>query len=242
MFRWRIKPNGFAEIRWHVIRRTLVLSVVAMLVGFAISWNNLGPGQGSDGLLLAIPIVIGSLAIGLFIGLRRQKEIFESYELELTETHITQRRKNTPDTSIALDEIQEIRKTTNGVLTIKSENRFRSIIVPIQIENRHELESILSDITEIKSDEKKAVTSVGTRMLPFLVMGLMFLVYSAENKWLVGAAGVLTAAILLWSFITMQRSTQLDHRTKRLSWIVMVVLASVVYITWQKVMGAPQYR
>ncbi len=79
---FRIKENGFNEIKKSIIIKTLPLLALALAVSFSIShFKSNGQTSDTDVLYLVIPIVIISIGLGLFKGLRRQKELFESYKL-----------------------------------------------------------------------------------------------------------------------------------------------------------------
>ena len=62
----------------------------------------------------------------------------------------------------------------------------------------------------------------------FLAVGLIFCVYTASNKIIVGLSGGLLIALMVWSFIKIRRSKNVDNKTKRIIWWVLIVIGAVV--------------
>jgi heme O synthase-like polyprenyltransferase len=71
--------------------------------------------------------------------------------------------------------------------------------------------------------------------LAILAVGLMACVYILSNKLIVGAAGIILIALLLWSFITIRKNKNIDAKTKTSSWLVFIVIITVVVIMFQKI-------
>ena len=119
--KFKIKENGFDEIRKKMILRTIPIAFIAACGGLAISHFNTN-GQSSDVNVLpfVIPIIIGAMVFGLLKGIKRQKNIFNSYELTIDNEKIIRRQDLTPDIEIPLNEIKEIIKNKNGALAIKA--------------------------------------------------------------------------------------------------------------------------
>lgn len=78
--KFKIKENGFDEIKKKTLYRTLPIVAIAAIGGLSISlFNSNGETVDMNVLLFLIPMILGTLAIGLFKGLNRQKQIFNSF-------------------------------------------------------------------------------------------------------------------------------------------------------------------
>tara|TARA_B100000676_G_scaffold308818_1_gene370647 strand:+ start:1571 stop:2293 length:723 start_codon:yes stop_codon:yes gene_type:complete len=236
--KFKIKENGFDEVRKKMILRTIPIALIAACGGLAISHFNTN-GQSSDVNVLpfVIPIIIGAMAFGLRKGIKRQKSIFDSYELTIDNERIIRRQNLTPDIEIQFSQIKEISKNKNGSLTIKGENLNNSIGVPSQIENMIELESILSKLFKITTSDKQSFQQKYPWVLSILTIVLMMVVYIAKNRILVGFAGSSLTIGLIYSLVITQKSKHLDKKTKRGMWFTLIVLFSVIAITYLKVFG-----
>ncbi len=65
----------------------------------------------------------------------------------------------------------------------------------------------------------------------------MFCVYTVQNKLIVGLAGTTLAILLIWSFIKMRKSKNVDRKTKQTTWWLLLVLVSVITVMIVKLMG-----
>ena len=77
-------------------------------------------------------IVLGALAFGLYRGVNRQKEIFDSYRLTLDNNAITRQQHKTPTITISNTDVIEIVKNSNGSFTLKGNSPVNVIGVPSQ--------------------------------------------------------------------------------------------------------------
>jgi len=236
--KFKVKENGFDEIRKKMILQKAPIILIAIFAGLAISHFNTN-GQSTDVNILPfmIPIVIGSSFLGFIIAIKRQKKVFDSYELTIDEEKIIRRQNLTPDIEVSFSEVQKIIKNKNGTLTIKGVNSNNSIEVPSQIENLIELEAMLSKVTEITTHDKQSPQQKQTWVLALLTVALMMIVYLAKNKILVGVSGVVLTLGLTYSLIATQRSKHVDKITKAAIWLILFVLPSIIAVTYFKVFG-----
>jgi hypothetical protein len=70
-----------------------------------------------------------------------------------------------------------------------------------------------------------------------LVVGLMLCVYMVNNKIIVALAGTIFTAIMISSFVKIRSSKNVDHRTKKIVWWGLIVLASVITVMIFKLTG-----
>lgn len=226
---YKIKAEGFGEIRKQIIIRTIPMGLIALAVGIGISvYNSDGQDNQVSVLPIVIPICLGALAFGISKGLNRQKLLFESYKLSISNDEIIREQTNTPTIRIPYSDINSIIKDDKGNFSIKGNKALDIIGVPSQIENYEQLEKLLNQIlpietkNQVSSNQKYQILSV------LLTLGFMATIYISTNKFFVGISGTLLSGILIWSFIQVQRNKNIDNKTKRGSYLTILVLFSVI--------------
>ena len=235
---FQIKENGFAEIKKALIIKTIPVAILAAGTGLTISHIN-SNGQTTDVnvLLFLIPLVVGALAFGLFKGINRQRELFESYKLIVNEYEIVREQNNTQTISIPRNEIKSIIKNPKGILTIVGNSYTDVIGVPSQINNSEKLEQVLSEIKPITYSNKKPLFEKYKGVLILIVLGLMATVFISTNKLLVGITGSILILFLGYSFYEVRRNKNIDKKTKNSMWWLLLVLFSVIGNMYLKITG-----
>ena len=237
MRQFRIKENGFKEIKKQTLTRTVPISLVAVIVGlvaFEYSYN------GTSNLNVypyVIPIIIGALAFGLNKGLKRQKEIYDTYTLNIDDASITREQANTPSIRLLFSDIKKITKSNQGGLVIKGDGLANSILIPSQINDLVNLETTLKEKCTCGIINSKPL--IQRLMIPLViaVLGLMATLYISSNKVLVGFSGIVLTGIMIWSFIKMQTNKSIDRKTRKSSYWVIVVILSIIGIMIYKIFG-----
>lgn len=233
--RFKIKENGFNEIRNKILYRTIPIGIIAVVGGLSISFFN-SNSQSSDvnTLPFVMPIILAALAFGIYKGLRRQKQIFDSFVLTIDDMAITREQDLMPTMSIPIDEIQQIVKSSKGTFVIKGNSPQEVIGIPSQIENSDELESVLSRLKDITISDDKSLFQKYQWLLPILTVILMVITYLSTNKLIIGIAGTTLTIGLIYSLVTSQQSKHIDKKTKKSMWLVLIVLLSIIAITYAK--------
>jgi heme/copper-type cytochrome/quinol oxidase subunit 2 len=250
MLTFRIKPGGYKEIRKKMllwgIPSYLIAVTIALTITFSIDYDRndeIKPDSYStsspyDWITWAIPVIIVATAacIGIFRGLRRVKKAYESYELTISENLIAREQANTPTISIYLTEVEEIIKRKNKGFMVRGKTVRDMILIPAQIENYEQLETALNEIKPISNKGKTTSWIKVQRLVGLVAVALMICVYTVDNKIVVGVAGALFTAFFIYSFIQIQKSKNIDYRTKRSRWITLIVVLSVLGLTIMKLM------
>lgn len=235
---FQIRENGFAEIKKGLIIKTIPIAILAAGTGLVISHiNSNGKTTDVNVLLFLIPLVVGALAFGLFKGINRQKELFESYKLIVNEYEIVREQNNTQTISIPRNEIKSIIKNPKGILTIVGSSSTDVIGVPSQINNSEKLEQVLSEIKPITYSDKKPLIEKYKGVLILIVLGLMATVFISTNILLVGITGLILILFLGYSFYEVRRNKNINKRTKNSMWWLLLVLFSVIGNMYFKITG-----
>jgi hypothetical protein len=238
MEQFKIRQDGFKEIRKAMLIKAIPISLLAAIGGLAIGHFSTN-GQQSDVNVLpfVIPLVLGALGFGLYRGVNRQKEIFDSYRLTLDNNGITREQHNTPTITISNTEVSEIIKNSNGSFTIKGNSSVNVICVPSQIDDYEKLEKSLAEIRHILTKSSELFLQKIRGLLSVLTIGLMAAVYISKDKIIVGVSGTVLLVVLGYSFFEVQRSKNVDSKTKKGMWWLILVTASIVGVMYYKLTG-----
>lgn len=229
MKQFKIKAGGFSEIKKAIVIRAVPLALIASIGGLAIShFSGNGQNIDSSNYLIMTPLILCALAFGIFRSIKQQKEIFDSYTLTVSDNTITRVQHNTSTISINYTDVSEIIKNKNKSFTIKGSTAVDIIGIPSQIEAYDQLENMLIEIKPITVKTKEPLLQKYTGLLPILVLGLMAVVYISNNKFLVGASGIILLAGIGYALFESQRSKSIDNKTKKRMWWVILVAFSIL--------------
>jgi hypothetical protein len=235
MDQFRIRPDGFKEIRKELLKKSIPISLIAAFAGLAISYLS-SPDDKIALIALAgsVPIALGALAVGAYLGLNRQKKLFESYVLTFNATHITREQHNTPTVSIAYQDIREISKGKNGSISIKGKESVDVIGIPSQIEDFDKVETLLGNLKVFSLKSTEPLLQKYSTLVTVGVIALMAAVYLSTDKVVVGLCGTLLLAGVAYSIFEVQRSKSIDTKTKRQMWVLLLAVGSIIMIMYSK--------
>lgn len=241
MKQFKIKENGFKEIRKQTLIRTIPIIIIAMIAGLAIFEFNPSNTNSSDVNVypIMIPIILGALFFGLNKGLKRQKAIYNTYTLEFDDDGITREQVNTPSVRLLFSDITKITRSNQGGLVITGKSLSNSIIIPAQIDDMAMVEALLKENCTIQTGISKPLIQRLTIPLVIAVLGLMAITYISTNKLLVSVSGTILTVVLVWSFIKTQTNKNIDKKTRRNSYWVILVILSVIGAMISKLMVQP---
>lgn len=238
MQQFKIRPDGFKEIRKKQLLQSIPILLLAVIVGLVISSVNFKAKESDVNTLpFVIPIVLIALGFGVYRGLNRRKILLDSYILKITNNLIERQQINTTKISIYFNDISEITKGKDGSFTIKGKTSTDTILVPSQIENYNQLEQLLNTIKPIKEKVRESILQKQRSLISLLTLALMAVVFISKDKILVGISGIILTGLLSWSFYEIRISKNIDDKTKKSMWWVLLVLAVIIGITILKLMG-----
>jgi hypothetical protein len=236
---FKIRQNGFKEIQKQSLQRSIPIMVIAITAGISISIFNGKPDMEKLNVLpIIIPIVVIAAGFGMYRGLNRQKSIFESYTLTITDNLITREQLNTPAISLYLNEIKEIVKNKNNSFSIKGKNA-NDIIIPPQIESYEQLEQMLNKIKPLKPVTAVPLMERSPLITVLATILLMVCVFTVTNKIIVALSGSMLIAIIIWSYIKIRSSKNIDNKTKKGFRLIWIVMASIIFVMIIKLIGMP---
>lgn len=226
MQQFTTRRNGYREVRNKLLIAIIPVPVIVicLLIYFAVTSGTDADNSWLFTLVLFTPVMCYST----YQTLKRQKRMFESFRLTITEDAFIREQHNTPTITIPKSSIREITRTPGGILCIFGESKLNAIGIPAQIENADDLERALSEIKPviIKSNWTPQV---------FLQLGVLLLVMAgsslgllSEDRIIVTISGVALCAFLVYGFILIHRSKNIDNRMKRMRYIGIIPVLSIL--------------
>jgi hypothetical protein len=106
--------------------------------------------------------------------------------------------------------------------------------IPSQINDYEKLEKSLAEIREITVKNREPFLQKFRALLSILLIGLMAAVYISKDKIIVGFSGTVLLAILGYSFFEVQKSKNIDSKTKNARWWLILVTASIIGVMYFK--------
>lgn len=235
MEQFKIRQDGFKEIRKALLVQVISLSLIAIIGGMAMSHFSGNEDQRDVNVFpVLIPIVLGAMAFGLYRGVQRQKTLFDSYVLTIDDSGITREQYNTSTITISNSDIKKIVKNSNGSYTIKGNSSANIIVIPSQINDYEKFEKLLFDLGPISVKTKESLLQKFRIPISLLALGLMGIVYIAKDKIIVGITGTILLVFFIYSTFAIQRSKNIDNKTKKASWWVLLMIGSIIITMYAK--------
>ncbi|RKR84752.1 hypothetical protein BDD43_5004 [Mucilaginibacter gracilis] len=231
---FNVIPGSFNTIRKTILVRAIPLLLIMAVTGIFITTATTTTTEVNIWPYL-IPFMCLMLSFGLFRGIKKQRLLFESYELTIDNDTLVRKQFNTATIAMPVKEVNQIVKSVNGSFIIKGKSSNSNIIVPAQIDNYAQLETTLN---RIKPVTVKQTTNFFAKYAGYagaaISAVLMICVYTVNNKIVVGTAGLLLVALMAWSFYKIRASKNTDAKTKRSSLYIVIALIAIIVIVYTK--------
>lgn len=236
MQQFRTRREGFGEIKKKLITNTTILFTMIFLAAILL------PALFSDdpGRLNTLPIMIPIfLAIAIFsivTGIKRQRSSFESFTLTIDDEKIVRERLNTPVLTLRRNEITKITKLANGSFCIEGKSKLNTILTPAQMDDYQVMENTLNGVKPLTVLTAK--TFIEKMALPISLSGVVLVgtIFLSKNGTVTLICTVLVVAILVVSLVLTQMNKNVDRRTKRLSWVVLIPLGAFASMIIKKLL------
>src|SRR6185437_5648800 len=166
--------------------------------------------------------------------LRRQKKMVMSYTINLSDHEITREQVDTRPLTINFMEIKEITKTRKGHFMIKGLTRTDYIVIPNWIDNYPQLEKQLQTLAPIEEKTKEHRYATVRALLSMISIPLMVGSFLVKDKAVAAIFAVLAVGLLGWIYYETRVSKNMPENLRRRSWTYLIMIAAIIYITWQK--------
>jgi|GEM_PF-2903006 len=219
---FRLMPGSFSEIRKRMV---IPMGIIVVFLVLIMVWLMTGSEPGTWIIYMIVPAV---LVFSTFRAIKKQESAFYTFRLTVTPEGITREREGLPSIFIARNEITRIRKTEAGIITITGKSNLNTIVMFAGIERPEELERLLSAMAPIENYQTPWWQKAGM-LLVFVMIASVYGVFVADNIWISGLALLVFVAIMTWSLITTYMSRNVEHKVKRLAWIGLIPLLTVIF-------------
>lgn len=222
MLEFRVTPGAFKAVQKRVITMSLILFVFVILIVIIIPTMMSDDPARLDTLPIMVPLLVGALAFGTFRGLKRQRSILESFVLKIDDAKIVREQLNTPTITIYRSDVSLITKYSGGSFSIRGRDKLSPIGIPSQIDNCQLLEATLNDIKPMNVLTSK--TWLEKLFIPISLSGLVLfgIMTISENEAVSLVCSALLVIGLTACLVVIQRSKNVDKKTRRLSWITLI--------------------
>jgi hypothetical protein len=212
---------------WRSLRITVPLLVLALVGGWYAA------GAEMDLFSILPMAVVAGIIVPITIGmtLRRQRDSFRSFRIEVGHDRIVREQAGLPRIEILFSEITRVREVPAKVLTVHGKGTHEMIFAPATLERYDELRAQLAQIRPIEEQAPpRGVLKMYAACLA--AIGCLLTVYRSTSVGVVLVCGTLVIAMLIWSAVSMRRSPHVDQRVKRGAWMIIPVMLSVVAKMW----------
>jgi hypothetical protein len=225
---YKLSLEGFNKALKKNLPGRLLVIFIAMTAALYLGSKN--PDFDSHTLFFIIPLFLVIFTVPIVISIKKQKQSWLSYELYMTSDSILRKQSDLPDVKICKNNISSIEETIGNGILIKTLNKNYQIAIPSSLIGYEEVKQQISNWSDIK----ESVSTAG-KYMPIIagiaVIILYIIIFGSESKFLVIPTGILFILLMLWSIISIQRNKNIENKYKRLAFIIIFPLLSVIYRT-----------
>jgi hypothetical protein len=229
-----LSPQSIERAKRKALIRGIVVS------GFALALVLVGPASVDllswEPFVIAVPVMLISLTIGMRRGLKVLDENLTSYQLLIGSDSILKRQSRFPEIEIHREQITKIEERSGTGLFIRTADKKLFINVPEGIEGRDELKETLSKWLppdSITSTKERETLLVSAALLSF---GLAFAILWLSKKLaLVIAAGIFLIVYTIWGSVYLLRRPDIDARAKLKPWLIILLVFAYAMMLYGRV-------
>jgi len=225
----KLREEFFQRLRRTSFWVTSLLVLAAAGMGLFVSWR-----QGaSPGLLLGMGLLaMGLVAFGGRKGMRAQIERYRSYTIVVGEDALERRMEGFPPVRLALAEITRGVRIPGRGLTLYAQGPRPALYLPAALEDFEALAAWLErgKTFEVRPARRWRMGLVFLAML--LPTAALAVTLTATSRAVILACGIPAILILAASLFLTVSSPQLDRRTRRQMWWVLLPLLALGVKVW----------
>ena len=223
---YSLRPGGFEPLKRKLILRGIGVGLLASGTVFAIQ---LLTGKLSLPVLgLALPIIVFALVRGIRRGLNLQRDAWSSYRSVVAGDFVIKQQANMPDVEIERGEIAKLIQTHAGI-EIKTRDRLRVILVSSSLDGYDEVTTTLRQWRAFEDESSQ--TRQRQLLLALVVLfecAALAAVMISQKTIVVLPSGMFVIATMVWGYLELNRSPNVDARLKktaRVFWFVALYVA-----------------
>jgi len=224
---YRISPEKAKAEKPRAFKRFAFIITSGVALGFLLGGQSILHESNPVPFIVSILSVALLLTVALWRGLGRLsqtlKDAYSTFEIIADEQSLTKKQKNTPDVTLARSEIRRIEEAQGKGFRICTDERFKNIWVPCELDGYEQLKGEIATLPGIT-----IATTSAAWLKTYLALATFFLLFAVSvlvsDRRVVTGASLLLAGYLLFSFFSHYRNPNLTTRGKR-SLLLNAVLA-----------------
>jgi len=224
---YRISPEKAKAEKPRAFKRFAFIITSGVALGFLLGGQSIFHESNPVPFIVSILSVALLLTVALWRGLGRLsqtlKDAYSTFEISSDQQSLTKKQKNTPDVTLARSEIRRIEEAQGKGFRICTDERFKNIWVPCELDGYEQLKGEIATLPGIT-----IATTSAAWLKTYLALATFFLLFAVSvlvsDRRVVTGASLLLAGYLLFSFFSQYRNPNLTTRGKR-SLLLNAVLA-----------------
>jgi hypothetical protein len=232
---YRLAPEGYTAARNRQLRQKIAVFAGLLIFVLALQHQALEKSWQTGSLASLVPVGIiflvfsVSISFGVKLGLRRNQDAWNTYELLIGEEFMIRRIKDFPELEIQRHEVTAIRESVVGI-QVETSRKDRTIGIARALIGYEDVKERLSswEISIQKSPEGWGTPAPWVRLLPLVFLLFFAGLYFASRSWIIVSLAVPLLAGLSWSIWLTQKSVQISAATKRVSALAALPLLAIV--------------
>jgi hypothetical protein len=219
-------------------RKALTRGSILMAFALALPLGVLtATGLLSGGtLVIATPIILVSLIIGMRRGRKILDENLTSYQLLVGPDSVVKRQASIPDIEIHREQITKIEEKPGTGLFIRTGDKKSFINVPEGLEGVDELKETLSKWLQPDSIISSKERGQLLQAVALLSFGLAFAVlWLSTSLSLVIGAGIFLIVFFIWGSVHLRGRKDIDARAKIGVWMTLMVVLAFIGMIYARI-------
>src|SRR5215217_4070020 len=223
---YRNSPARFPYFRNRLMTRSAISTAIILIFSAAIFFFAEDRDYaGSITISITyIAFIFAVLVFSFFRNLRRQKAVYDSYKLTISDQSITREQSNLRAVTIPLAAIKEIKHNAWGNLEVKGFSPHELIVISPYTENFADIKNWLESRYSVVA--QKSMGPLLNYVVMIGVVIIMFVFYKVQNNIIATICGIIMLAVLIWSIYKIQTNSIVEKRTKRISWWLIILVIS----------------
>lgn len=219
---YRLPPSGFPAFRRTLIRSGLIVSGLAVSVALWAVWHQTG-GDNLTVVLLSVPLLAVAMGIGIRKAIHQQKEIWSSVEIRMDDGAIGRSQLRIPEVLLRREEVTAVIESSQG-LTVKSADRFRSLLIPRLLDPRDYAEIREDLATWVPIETAKSGEKWKAWAFLILLAGGFLVMFFSRNRLLVATVALGLLAVYTWSAWRAYHQEGVDPKTRKTHLLFLVLI------------------
>ena len=227
---FRLGEAFFQNFRRVTLTRTLPLMLLAGAAGFFMTRTGsdlpAGFGMATGGAILLM------IAYSMRRSYRQQTERLRGFRVLLSAEGLRRNQPGLAEVFLHADQICRVVEYPGRSLTVHGPTPAQLIAIPATIEGFQQIRQILETWCPVEIGTSWSLAGQAPALSGVATLAALVTVYRSENAAIVTALGVALIGVLAWAFLSLRSNPNLDAKTKRSVWFVLLPMFAVAARVW----------